>query len=109
MTIQEKLEILMALDDSFTLRYRDAKFCRMVGRDLLPWYTDQQVEIKQGSVLVSVSGNGMTQDDAIRDHWNQVTQLQPGEYVVVKAGTPDRQAVQWNGFMWKNVHENRRG
>lgn len=100
---KEKMEALAALDEDITLKYRDSNF--IGDRDIEPWYTHQPVEIKGKGILRSVSGNGETPEEAINDHWRQVTELPVGEYIVVCAGTPNRKAVKWNGFMWKPIAE----
>lgn len=103
MNWKEKMDALTALDDSIALRYRETDF--IGDRKLEPWYVSQSVEIKRGGILKSVSGNGETVEEAIESHWQQLTELQAGEYIVVNAGSSERQAVKWNGFMWKKVQE----
>lgn len=68
------------------------------------WYVQQHVEIKDGSVLVGAYGNGETPIAAIEDHWNELTDLKNGQYLVVDA-LRKRRAVRWNGFMWADVTE----
>ena len=106
MNYKEKIEALAALDDDISIKYRSEEFCKNDSRELESWYVSQNVEVKRGGVLVSVSGNGNTPEEAIEDHWRQATEeLKVGEYLVVCAGTPHRKAMKWNGFMWKPVAE----
>lgn len=103
MNWKEKMDALSALDEDISIKYRESGF--IGDRKLEPWYVKQRVEIKKGGVLKSVSGNGETVEEAIEDHWRQVTELEPGEYIVINPGGEDRQAVKWNGFMWKRIVE----
>lgn len=71
------------------------------------WYATTSVEIKDGSVLKGCMGNGYSPEDAVDELWNNMTKLQPHEYLVVHAtntGTK-RAAYRWNGFMWAPVDE----
>lgn len=105
MNWKEKMDALSSLDDEIALKYRNAEYVKDL--KLEPWYVLQRVEIKTkgGSILKCVSGNGNTPEEAIVDHWQQLTELNQEEYVVVYAGSNNRQAVKWNGFMWKKVQE----
>lgn len=70
------------------------------------WYVMQHVEVKDGSILKSVCGNGADPELAILDHWNQaVDNIRHDEYLVVRAYQDSRKAFRWNGFMWKEVCE----
>jgi hypothetical protein len=68
------------------------------------WYVNHQVDVKNGSVLEGRHGNGRSPIDAIHDHWRQLTELKPHEYLVLSAMN-NRYAVRWNGFMWEQVQE----
>lgn len=70
------------------------------------WYVSQSVEVKNGSMLEGRYGNGKTPEEAIQDHWEQLTELDPGEYIVINAASDNRKAVRWNGYMWSEVDEN---
>ena len=105
MNWKEKMDALSSLDDDISIKYRETSF---IGEKALEsWYVSQRAEIKTkgSSVLRGVSGNGETPEEAIDDHWQQLTELKSDEYVVVHAGSDNRQAVKWNGFMWKKVTE----
>lgn len=73
------------------------------------WYVSQQVEIKDGPILRGDYGNGATPQEAIEDHWERLTELEPGQYLVgrefLDGRTHRRKAVRWNGFMWEDVNE----
>jgi len=69
------------------------------------WYVSQSVEIKDGSVLVGSYGNGITPEEAINDHWDILTSLPHGKYLIARAHRDDRKAIRWNGFMWETVNE----
>ena len=72
------------------------------------WYIDQHVEVKSGCILHTVSGNGNTIEEAIEDHWKQLTNIKEHEYIVVKAYSPsERKAVRWNKYIWAPVKEER--
>lgn len=74
-------------------------------RGIDDWYISQNVEIKNGSVLESLYGNGTSPVDALNKHWEILTNLEPGQYLVIRAMSENRQAVKWNGFMWETVVE----
>jgi hypothetical protein len=78
---------------------------RLIMRKPNDWYVDQHVEVKDRAVLISVSGNGSSPEEAVHDHWNNLTSLQPGQYIVARAAGSDRIAVRWAGHMWKPVNE----
>ena len=84
--------------------------CAMMMRGPGDWYVSQcSVEVSQGGMMVSPSGNGKIPEYAVHDHWQQLTNLKPGEYLVIDAmAGPRRRAVKWNGFMWQGVEENLR-
>jgi hypothetical protein len=69
------------------------------------WYVSDATEIRDGGCLVGVSGNGSTPQEAIEDHWYQLTDLETGQYIVLRAMKENRRAVKWNGFMWADVNE----
>lgn len=97
MNWQQKAHALAALAD-LSLR------CRKAG----DWYVNQDVEIKNGSILEGSYGNGSTPTAAIHNHWRQlVEELPPDQYLVVRAHRDERRAVRWNGFMWAEVVESR--
>lgn len=93
---QQKMQAILALGEaSVVMRKPD------------DWYVAQSgVDVKAGSVLEGRYGNGVHPEAAIHDHWDQLTQLKDGEYVVVFTtddhGTK-RRHVRWNGFMWEDV------
>jgi len=69
------------------------------------WYVSQRgVERKEGGIL---SGGGdwkLTIEDAINARWTWLTDTK--YYIVINAMDKDRRrALQWNGFMWKDVQE----
>ena len=94
MTWEQKLYVCNALSP-----------CALMMRKPGDWYVLQcSVEISQDGMLVSNSGNGASPVLAVHDHWDQlVTNLKPGEYLVINAMGPRRKAVKWNGFMWHDV------
>ena len=94
LTFKQKAEAMKSLA-SLSLKFRNIN----------DWYVSQSVEIKQGSVLAGVSGNGENATEALTDHWNQLTDLNPNEYLVLNAYSSTRRAVKWNGFMWQTVKE----
>lgn len=106
MTFGERVEAIGSLTE-FSIKYRERDFRKRFEKDLEPWYVSQRVEVKSksGGTLVTISGNGETPEEAIEDHWKKLVELGSDEYIVVNAGDNDRQAVQWNGFMWKKVTE----
>lgn len=71
------------------------------------WYVSQSAEIKNGAVLEGSYGNVASPEEAVEDHWETLTRLAPGQYIVVRAFRDDRKAVRWNGFMWEAVIEDR--
>lgn len=98
MTWEEKLAACKAIGSEIGLRMRKPG----------DWYVDHcGVEVKEGSMLASRYGNGPTPQAAAEDHWTQLTELTPREYIVLDAGRSTRRAVRWNGFMWQDVQESR--
>lgn len=79
--------------------------CSIRMREPGNWYVSQAVEVREGGFLAGRYGNGLTPEAAVLDHWDKLTMLAPMEYLVISAMGPNRQAVKWNGFMWKTVHE----
>ena len=70
------------------------------------WYVCQLVEVKDGMVLRSKCGNGITPEQAVKNHWKVLTKLKSHEYIVLNAmDLKTRRAVKWNGFMWALVEE----
>ena len=94
MTWEQMLQAIAALGGEPALRMRKPG----------DWYVEQRgVEVKQGSILASLYGNGATPEAAVRDHWQQLTDLKPDEVIVLSAAGPNRRHVRWNGFMWTDV------
>jgi hypothetical protein len=74
-------------------------------RKIGDWYVNHVgVERREGSLLSSgcVSGAG-TPEEAVEQHWTWLTD--PKYYLILGAYLEQRQAVRWNGFMWKEVEE----
>jgi len=71
------------------------------------WFVAQyDLAVKRGIGLEGRYGNGRTPEEAVNDHWNQLTQLERGEYLVFHGGLREkRRAFLWNGFMWGEVKE----
>jgi hypothetical protein len=72
------------------------------------WYVSQQgVEITSdgAGILRGFWGGGATPQEAIEDHWRQMTEgLKPSEYLVTHAmSTPDRKHHRWNGYRWAEM------
>ncbi len=62
------------------------------------WYVRVPgVEIKDRSLLQSVSGDGSTPQAAIEDCWDNIS----GRTLIVRATSAERSAYLWNGFMWE--------
>lgn len=68
------------------------------------WYVHQRVELKNGPMLETISGSGITPESAIDDHWSQLTDIADSQYLVTYA-SGGRRAIRWNGFMWADVPE----
>ena len=105
LTLNQKMEALLALGTEVSIRFRSEQFMRETSTKR--WYIVQYVEIKKGCILSAVCGNGNTLEEAIEDHWKQLTEIQPEEYIVTNAGNRARKAVLWNGFMWERIEENK--
>lgn len=62
-----------------------------------------RAEIKEGDLLRSVGGVGMTPDDAVARCWQSITDGSP--VVVLNAYGPDRQEYRWDSVavMWRPV------
>ena len=96
MTYEQMLKTCQALDPDCTIRMRKPG----------DWYVDWRVEMKDGGVLRSEYGNGVSPVDAIHNHWTIVATLPSNQYLVIEADVPSRRhAVRWNGFMWAPVVE----
>lgn len=96
MTWEEKFEGLQLLHSDISLRMR------VPGN----WFVSHVgVEIKDGGILGGVCGNGSIPQEAVEDHWKRMTELKPGQYIVLDAYKDTRHVVKWNGFMWKPVVE----
>lgn len=69
------------------------------------WYVHHVgVSLKNKGLIFSLSGNGSSPVDAIHDHWRQLTEFKPQEYLVLNAMDANNiHAVRWNGFMWQEV------
>lgn len=65
------------------------------------WYVQQQVDIKDGSILRG--------DYAVLDHWERLTTIKHPLFLLGREYfnglVSTRKAVRWNGFMWENVNE----
>jgi hypothetical protein len=94
MTWEQKLQALNALAE-----------CRLIMREPGRWYVNQHIEIKDGGVLGSVSGNGENPIEAVNSHWDKVTNLPDRQYIVCNAYGGQRTAFRWAGFMWRAVDE----
>lgn len=103
LTYDEKLEKMAELGD-FAIRYRPIPF--IGDKPLTQYYVDQNVEIKDGSILRSISGNGNTPREALEDHWEQLINLRKHEYVILDPGTK-RECYKWNGEEWERYNEKR--
>ena len=96
LSYEEKFEAMNALADA-VLKMRQPG----------DWYVDHNVEIKNGSILTSVLAVAQpTPEAAIHAHWDRLTNLKPGEYIVINASNKERRrAVTWNGYMWVHKFE----
>lgn len=83
--------------------------CKLIMRKPGDWYVSQQVDVKQGSCLSGIYGNGKTPQAAVEDHWQRLTSLPKDQYIVAReywdGDTCKRLAVRWNGFMWDHIQE----
>lgn len=95
MTWEEKLDALNSLSD-----------CELKMRKPGDWHVLQvSTDIKKGGLLHGSCGNGATPQEAVENHWEIMTNLKPSEYLVLDAMGDRRKAVEWSGFMWKEVPE----
>lgn len=94
MTWEEKLSACQALAE-----------CSLRMRKPGDWYVSHLVEVVNGPMLQSRYGNGGTPQDAVEDHWTQLTELKAHECLVVNSMTDQRREVRWNGYMWMNWTE----
>jgi hypothetical protein len=94
MTWEEKLQAIRSLDSEVLLRmYRPGD-----------WGVFTDVEIGEGGMLVGAYGKGTNPEEAVLDLWNVlVTDLKAGAVVVIRAYSPNRREVRWNGFMWEDL------
>lgn len=69
------------------------------------WYVDQRIEVKDGCILKVSYGNGQTPQEAVENHWRELTDISPDQYLVINAGGKNMAAYRWHGFMWKQVKE----
>jgi hypothetical protein len=99
MNWQQMTQAILALEGSFHFSISP--------REDGSWYvSNTNASIRTGGCLRGVSGNGEHPLSAIEAHWTQLTELKPGEYIVLSAiGGRQRRAVKWNGFMWADVNE----
>jgi hypothetical protein len=71
------------------------------------WFVNQSVEMKErpdSSVLTSITGRGETPDEALFNHWQQLTELPAGAFLVIHAmHDGHRRHVRWNGYMWADL------
>jgi hypothetical protein len=94
MTWEQKLDALNKLER-----------CALRMRSIGDWIVDQSVEIKCGARMRSVEGRGATVQDAVNAHWDLLTKLKDGEFVVARAGSLSRSSARWIGIMWEPVIE----
>lgn len=93
LTYEQKLAAMNAL-----------RSCSVHMREPHSWYVSQPgVEIKNGSVLQNVSGNGDSPGAAIEDHWEQLIVVPAPRVIVLDAMRETRKYVRWNGFMWVEI------
>lgn len=95
MTWEQKLQACKALKEEISLKMRKPG----------DWYVSQGIECKDGPFLKSKYGNGTTPQEAVENHWIELTVLQPDQYLVIGGNKPDRRCVRWNGFMWEDIDE----
>lgn len=69
------------------------------------WVHLSGVEIGGDGMLRTSSADGATPQEAVRNAWQRITRLEPGQYLVLNAAGPNRRQVRWNGFMWADVTE----
>ena len=93
MTWQQKAQAIMALVgwQDFSLHLREDG----------TWYVLTGASRREGIMLSSGYDIEPTPEKAIEHYWDWLTDTK--YYVVLKASSPDRRAVKWNGFMWQDV------
>lgn len=92
----QKFTAILALGPSACLRMRGDG----------SWYVaDGHIEVHEGSMLSSPTQAGGTPEAAVNEAWQQLTDLKPGQYLVIHVMTDERRAFRWNGFMWQDVKE----
>lgn len=79
--------------------------CSLVMLQPGSWRVIQAAETKLHMRLAGVIGEGSTPQEAVEDHWGKMTTLEDNQYIVVRAGRPNRAAVRWNGHMWESHAE----
>lgn len=94
MTWEQKLEALQAISE-----------CALHMRKPGDWYVGQyRVEVADGSgILMGRYGNGRTPEEAVENHWSELTGLEPNEYIVLDAYGEDRKQLRWNGYRWADA------
>lgn len=67
------------------------------------WRVSQpDVELMLGSMLRYVNGRGTTPQQAIENHWDRLTILQPFQCIVVDSYKNTRRTVVWHGSTWED-------
>jgi hypothetical protein len=68
------------------------------------WYIHQNADVKDGSVLIGVYGNGKTPQEAVEDHWRVLvepaTSFKPIVVIRHLDDRTDRKHYTWNGYRW---------
>lgn len=64
------------------------------------WYVSQHTEVGGDGLLTGLYGNGLTPEEAVNDHWNQLVENLPSDRHI---RTHDNKSWRWAGFMWKEV------
>lgn len=91
MTWEQKLQALSALTE-----------CTLHMRKPGNWYVQQSADVSDGKFLRGSYGNGRSPQEAVEDHWRQLTKK--GACVVIHFMSDDRRReVTWNGFMWEDL------
>jgi hypothetical protein len=68
------------------------------------WYIQHTgVERKEDARLSGGVQSGKTPEEAVNQCWEWMTD--PAYYMVIGAGSENRKAKRWNGFMWEDVVE----
>ena len=69
------------------------------------WYVaDLRVEIKKGSILHGVLGDGTTSEEAVEDCWEKLMKASSNhEPLVINAYTDNRKEYKWSGYMWTEI------